>query len=180
MDSRWLTYGIAAVAFVLAVGAIALSTGAIAPLLGDGYNPPADPANESLHDGYEHTTVTVHDADSGEKLGSLEAAIADTFDKRYLGLSATDELPDDRGMLFVHDGVDERTYVMRNMSFGIDIVFADADGTITTIHEAPEPAPGEDGNAQEYPGRGQYVLEVNRGWMAEHGVEVGDELRFEL
>lgn len=180
MDSRWLPYGVAAVAFVLAAGALALSTGAIAPLLGDGYDPPADPANESLHDGYEHATVTVHDADSGAELGRVDAAIADTFDKRYLGLSGTDDLPGDRGMLFVHDGVADRTYVMRNMSFGIDIVFADADGTITAIHEAPEPAPGEDGNAQEYSGRGQYVLEVNEGWMAERGVEAGDELRFDL
>ncbi|TKR24546.1 DUF192 domain-containing protein [Natronomonas salsuginis] len=179
MDSRWLTYGVAAVAFVLAAGVLAFSTGAIVPFLGDGYDPAAEPAN-GTHDGYKHTTVTVHDADSGEELGHVEAAIADTSRTRYLGLSATDDLPENRGMLFVHDGVAERTYVMRNMSFGIDIVFADADGTITTIHEAPEPAPDEDGNAQEYPGTGQYVLEVNRGWMAERGVEVGDEVRFDL
>jgi len=83
-------------------------------------------------------------------------------------------------MLFVHDSVGDRTYVMREMSFGIDIVYIDADRTITAIHEAPEPGPGEDGNAQEYPGTGQYVLEVNKGWMADRGVEVGDEVRFEI
>jgi uncharacterized membrane protein (UPF0127 family) len=83
-------------------------------------------------------------------------------------------------MLFVHDAAGEHTYVMREMSFGIDIVFIAPNGTITTIHEAPEPGPNEDGNAQRYPGQGQYVLEVNRGWMADHGVEVGDEVQFEL
>jgi uncharacterized membrane protein (UPF0127 family) len=83
-------------------------------------------------------------------------------------------------MLFVHGESAEYTYVMRGMSFGIDIVFAAPNGTITTIHEAPPPAPGEDGSDQAYTGDGRYVLEVNRGWTADRGVEVGDELVFEV
>ena len=181
MNLRWLGYGAFAVAAVVLLALLAISTGAIAPFLGDGYNP--DPAAETddttVHDGYEHTTVTVRDGETGEELGRVEAAIADTFDKRYLGLSATDELPADRGMLFIHDSPGGYTYVMRNMSFGIDIVFIDADGTITTIHEAPKPGPGEDGNDQRYPGEGKYILEVNRGWTADRGVEPGDEISFE-
>lgn len=175
MDVRRIGYGALAVAVVIAVALVALSSGALTPLFGEGYDPSADGDTP-----YEHTTVTVIDGETGAELGAVEAAIADTFDKRYLGLSATDSLPEDRGMLFVHDGPGERTYVMREMSFGIDIVFAAPDGTITTIHEAPQPGPDEDGNAQEYSGEGQYVLEVNRGWMADRGVEVGDELVFEL
>jgi len=65
------------------------------------------------------------------------------------------------------------------MDFGIDIVYADADGTITSIHHAPAPGPGEDGSEQEYPGRGQYVFEVNYEWTAENNVAVGDRLVFE-
>jgi hypothetical protein len=40
--------------------------------------------------------------------------------------------------------------------------------------------PNEDGEGQGYDGFGQYVLEVNRGWTAERGIEAGDEVRFEL
>ena len=83
-------------------------------------------------------------------------------------------------MLFVHGGVDERTYVMRNMSFGLDIVFADADGRITAVREAPKPGPDENGADQEYTGEARYVLEVNRGWAADRGVELGDRLAFDL
>lgn len=175
MDARWLAYGAAVLAVVGALGLLAFSTGMVAPFLGDGYDP-----ENTAGEGYEHTAVTVVDGETGAELGTVEAAIADTFPKRYLGLSGTETLPEDRGMLFVHDGPGDRTYVMRDMSFGIDIVYIDADGTITTIHEAPEPDSGEDGNAQEYPGTGQYVLEVNEGWMTDRGVEVGDEVRFEL
>ena len=132
-----------------------------------------------VHTEYDQTTVAVVGGETGEELGTVEAAVADTFSTRYVGLSETDELPADRGMLFVHDEPDEYTYVMRNMSFGIDIVFIAPNGTITVIHEAPEPGPDEDGASQEYSGVGQYVLEVNEGWMADHGVEEGDRLEFD-
>ena len=133
---------------------------------------------EPVHPGYETREVTVRD-ESGV-LGRVTAAVADSYERRYRGLSDTASLPEDRGMLFVYGAGADRTFVMRGMDFGIDIVYADADGTITRIHHAPEPGPGEDGDRQRYPGRGQYVLEVNSGWTTERGVEVGDRLLFDL
>lgn len=138
-------------------------------------SPPPD-----AHRGYDQTTVTVLGADSGEELGRVEAAVADNRSLRYTGLSETEELPEVRGMLFVFDRERDLTFVMRNMSFGIDIVYVAANGTITSIHHAEEPGPGEDGESQGYDGRGQYVLEVNFGWTAERGVQVGDRVEFEL
>ena len=138
------------------------------------------PTGTPLHAGYDTTEVVVETPD-GERLGAVTAAIADTADLRYTGLSDTESLPADRGMLFVYDSPQaDLTYVMRRMSFGIDIVFADGDGTINTVHHASEPGPNEDGNDQRYPGEGQYVLEVTYDWTSERGVEVGDVLRFDL
>lgn len=129
---------------------------------------------------YETTEVTVRSAD-GDVLAAVTAAIADTRDKRYLGLSAASALPDDAGMLFVYDAPRESlTYVMREMEFGIDIVYVDGDRTITRIHHAPEPGPGEDGSEQRYPGSGQFVLEVPYNWTDRNAVAVGDALAFEL
>jgi uncharacterized membrane protein (UPF0127 family) len=68
---------------------------------------------------------------------------------------------------------------MREMDFGIDIVFADADGVITEIHHAPAPGPGEDGTDQTYGGRGKYVLEVTYRWTEERGVSTDDVLVFD-
>jgi uncharacterized membrane protein (UPF0127 family) len=59
---------------------------------------------------------------------------------------------------------------MRNMSFPLDIVFVDANGTITRIHHA---AVDDDGR---FVGEGRYVLEVNRGWANRTGVDVGDRI----
>ena len=172
MRRQLVAYGLAALVGLAVLGYLGLVSGVLAPYLA-GYDP-ASPGD------YEHTTVAAVDGETGEELGRVNAAVADSFSKRYVGLSETDRLPDRRGMLFVHDDVGERTYVMRNMSFGLDIVFVDSDGTITAIHDAPEPGPGENGTDQRYSGEGRYVLEVNRGWTDERGVEVGDRLEFEL
>ncbi|PSP79206.1 DUF192 domain-containing protein [Halobacteriales archaeon QS_1_68_20] len=137
------------------------------------------PTGTPIHPDYETTEVRVRTPD-GKLLGSVTAAIADTPDLQYLGLSDTESLPEDRGMLFVYDEVGDHTFVMREMDFDIDIVYADDEGVITRIHHAPAPGPDEDGNQQEYPGRGQYVLEVNYEWTTERGVETGDVLDFEL
>ena len=146
---------------------------------GDGTNGDIEWPSEPYAD-YETTTVIVESPD-GEARGSVTAAIADDGDKRLLGLSDAEALPEDGGMLFVYDAPRESlTYVMRRMSFGIDIVFVDGDREIVRIHNAPEPGPNEDGEEQQYDGSGQYVLEVPYEWTDRHGVEVGDSLRFDL
>ena len=116
---------------------------------------------------YEETTVSVYDR-NGTLLSTVEVRIADDRVQRYVGLSETDSLADDSGMLFVHGSEGTQSYVMRNMSFDLDIIFIDSDGKITTIHHAP--ADSED----SFRGQGQYVLEVPRGWANATGVDTGD------
>ncbi|OYR56513.1 DUF192 domain-containing protein [Halorubrum halodurans] len=138
----------------------------------------ADAESDPIHPEYETREVVV-ETSAGDALGSVTAAIADTDDLRRTGLSDTESLPEDRGMLFVHGSVRSLTYWMREMDFGIDIVFADAEGVITGIHHAPAPGPDEDGTDQTYGGRGKYVLEVAYRWTEERGVSVGDVLVFD-
>ncbi len=142
---------LAVVALLVVGGALALITGALA---GD----------------YERTTVTVVDNDTDADLAAVDARIADSPTKRYTGLSATDSLGPDEGMLFVHDSQSRRGYVMRAMAFPIDIVFIDSDGTITTIHHAAVNA------NQPFHGEGQYVLEVPHHYTTDNGIAVGDHV----
>ncbi|MFO8116028.1 MAG: DUF192 domain-containing protein [Halorubrum sp.] len=122
--------------------------------------------------GYETTTVKAVDGETGESLATVEVRVADGFIKRYVGLSATDELDEGEGMLFVHEDAEERAYVMRDMAFGLDIVFVAPDGTVTAIHEAET----ESEPLTRYRGTGRYVLEVPRGWSERNGLEPGDRI----
>jgi uncharacterized membrane protein (UPF0127 family) len=117
---------------------------------------------------YDETTVTITDED-GTELGTVDVRIADTRSKRYTGLSDTDSLASDEGMLFVHDKEDQHSYVMRDMSFPLDIIFVDANGTIVQVFHARI-----DGKNAPYKARGKYVLETNRGWANQTGVSTGD------
>ncbi len=125
--------------------------------------------------GYETTTVEAVDGDTGESLATVEVRVADGIVKRYVGLSATEELDGGEGMLFVHADAAERAYVMRDMAFALDIVFVAPNGTVTEIHEAePESRP-----FTRYRGTGRYVLEVPRGWSERNGVGPGDRIRID-
>ena len=108
MRRQWVAYGLAALVALAVLGYLGLVSGVLAPYLA-GYDP-ASPGD------YEHTTVTAVDGETGEELGRVNAAVADSFSKRYVGLSETDRLPEDRGMLFVHDDVGERTSGSRSVS----------------------------------------------------------------
>lgn len=112
---------------------------------------------------------------SNGQLATVEVRISDTTTQRITGLSDTESLGPDEGMLFVHDREENYTYVMRDMAFPLDIIFIAENGTITTIHHAPLPPEGtSESELAPYEGRGKYVLEVNRGWANRTGVSVGD------
>lgn len=126
-------------------------------------------------DGPPHTTTVTVAAENGTTLGTLAVTVADTPLERYRGLSGTEPLGPTEGMLFVFAEEAPRTFVMRGMTYPLDIVFVGADGRITAIRHAPVPAAGED--LRRYTGEAKWVLEVRRGWTTAHGVTVGDRVR---
>jgi Uncharacterized conserved protein len=134
-----------------------------------------DSDTTQVHPDYETTEINI-ESSGGSLRGTVTAAIADTGDLRYLGLSETESLPEDRGMLFVFNSDNLRTFVMREMDFGIDIIYVDSEGIITSIHHADAPEPTEDGSNQRFSGEGQYVLEVNKNWTTERDIEQEDIL----
>lgn len=129
----------------------------------------------TTENGTDAENASVHVADDcGTTLGVVSARVADDPQERYTGLSETESLGPNEGMLFVYPDEDTRTFVMRSMSFPIDIVFVDANGTITEIYHAPVEADNED--LTPYTGHGKWVLEVPYNWTVDNGVEVGDQI----
>jgi uncharacterized membrane protein (UPF0127 family) len=123
-----------------------------------------------------YATATIYD-ENGDYLESVEGPVSATWRELYVGLSDTESLEPGHGMFFLHDEEKERTYVMREMDFPIDIIFIDADGTITAIHHAEVEPDGEP--YTEYQGYGKYVLEVPYQWTIEQNIDVGDTVKIE-
>ena len=122
--------------------------------------------------------ITISD-ENGTVLAAVNATVADESDERYTGLSPYESLANGSGKLFVYDEEGNHTFVMRKMDFPLDIVFIGADGRINVIHQAPVPSETEGDGLKPYPGRGKWVLEVPRGWMAANGIEEGDRVEIE-
>lgn len=123
----------------------------------------------------EKATVMFADDESGNTLAVVQANVSDNFNERYTGLSNTDSLDENEGMLFVHPREATHGYVMRGMDFAIDIVFVAENGTITTIHHAELPPDGAD--SPTYKGYGKYVVELPSEYTTEHGIELGDQVK---
>ena len=116
----------------------------------------------------------VHSAQGASTSVRLE--IANTSASRERGLMYRTSLPEDGGMLFVFPEQSEQSFWMKNTLIPLDMLFIDRDGHIVGIHPDAVPlseAPISVGKPSTY------VLEVNGGWAARHGVRPGDtvELR---
>jgi uncharacterized protein len=118
----------------------------------------------------ESTTIAIIDANGERSEVEVEVEIADDEAEQRRGLMERTELAENAGMLFVFDREAPRSFWMRNTLIPLSIAYIAADGRIVDIqdmqpldetsHPSAEPA--------------QYALEVNQGFFAERGIEVGD------
>ena len=118
----------------------------------------------------ETPQVTIRNPSSGEKVATFHVEIADTEHERSKGLMFRRELAEGWGMLFVYDSAAPRSFWMENTFIPLDMVFIDADGRIDSIVEKAEPLTR---TPRRSDGAARYVLELNAGAVAEHGIEPG-------
>lgn len=111
----------------------------------------------------------------------LNVKIADTPEKRAVGLSETASLGENEGMLFLFDEEQYPAFWMKGMEFPIDIIFLD-EKTVVTIYQDVQPPKDENGQLPLYqPTRpANRVLEVPAGFVKAHNLKVGDTVSVEL
>ena len=112
-------------------------------------------------------------ASGGEEV-EVTTEIADDNAERQKGLMARPEgsLPEDAGMLFVFGREQSLSFWMKDTLIPLSIAYIAADGRIVDIQNM-EPL-DETSHPSAEPAR--YALEVNQGFFAERGVEVGDRV----
>jgi len=98
--------------------------------------------------------------------------IADTSEAHAVGLMFRSDLPEEEGMLFVYDQPRRRCMWMKNTLIPLSAAFLDADGAILNLEDMePQTTLGHCSN-----GPVLYVLEMNQGWFARHGVRAGGRI----
>lgn len=99
--------------------------------------------------------------------------VADDAAERAQGLMNRKTLAPDAGMLFVYDTARPVQFWMKNTLIPLDMIFADAAGVVTRVHENAvpldlTPIPG---------GTARFVLEINGGLARRLGIVPGTVLR---
>ena len=124
------------------------------------------------------TVVTVTLPDGFE----VSARVADTPQTHEKGLMFVTELPENEGMLFVFDEEDELVFWMKNTLIDLDMIFLDANQTVTSVaDEMPHSYTYTPDDQVAYAeGWGKYVLELSAKTAARHGVKEGTKLSFSL
>jgi uncharacterized membrane protein (UPF0127 family) len=111
----------------------------------------------------------------------ISAELADNDDRRQYGLMERPSLAEDHGMLFVYgDDVEPSgSFWMYRTRMPLDIAFLDGDGRIVAVMAMdPCTSPNPEYCRHYMPGVPYTgALEVTRGFLARHEVEVGDRVR---
>lgn len=101
---------------------------------------------------------------------TVVAEVARTPEERQQGLMYREELAEGRGMLFVFDRPEVRSFWMQNTYIALDIAYMDEGKRIMNIL-AMEPLSND---LYESTGPALFALEVPQGWFEAMGIREGD------
>ncbi len=121
-----------------------------------------NPAGSGLDEAFERDELVVIN-DDGESL-RFDVYLAQNFEQQRRGLMFVRRLPRTTGMLFIYDGEDIRSMWMKNTYLSLDMVFARADGSVSSVVHNTEPLSLRSIASREPV---KYVLELNAG-VARH------------
>jgi len=144
--------------FLLLIFGIILLTGCGSEKVGTGLDSPTGD-----HGAY----LTVRDM-------TFEVEVVDSLDDQIKGLSWRESLEEDEGMLFIYDISKKRRFWMKDMKFGLDIIFINDGIVVDIVLDLPAPVGDEEPMGYTSKEVSDMVLEVNAGVVDKYGVEVGD------
>ena len=112
---------------------------------------------------------------AGDTLSSVEVAVADEDSERNQGLMDVRDLPQSKGMLFIFEQNQPRSFWMANTPLSLDIIFVNEDMEIVRIHHSTQPF-SENNFESGQPAK--YVVETNAGYCIAHDIQEGMQVRF--
>jgi uncharacterized protein len=103
-----------------------------------------------------------------------------TEQDRAQGMMFRDSLAADRGMLFVHERPGQYGYWMFNCRIPLDIIWLDSSKTIVEMSPDTPPCKTDAPQCPSYGGTktSQFVVELQAGSIAHHGLTVGAKIDF--
>ncbi len=136
--------------------------------------PPPPETAPAKADPASYPTVTA--LPDGGQPATVRVSLARTPTERERGLMYVQNLPPDDGMLFIFEQEAEQSFWMKNTLIPLDLIFIRDDLSVAGVVAEAKPLTLE---PRAVPAPSRYVLEVNGGWAARHGVVAGTKVRFD-
>jgi uncharacterized membrane protein (UPF0127 family) len=112
----------------------------------------------SLDSAFGRGTLTIESDDGAHH--EFDIYLAVDVDQQSRGLMFVRKMPEDTGMLFVYELSDKHSMWMKNTYIPLDMVFARADGTVSSVIHDTRPLSHTSQSSVEPV---NYVLELNAG-----------------
>jgi len=106
---------------------------------------------------------------------NIKVEIADTQEKRALGLMYRTELAENKGMLFIFDKEDKHSFWMKNTYIPLDMIWINQNLEIVHIENASPCKTKVCPNYQPQK-NALYVIEVNSDYTKKHDIKIGDKI----
>jgi uncharacterized membrane protein (UPF0127 family) len=105
----------------------------------------------------------------------VQVEVASTDAQRQMGLMFRESLGENEGMLFLFPTERHNSFWMHNTLIPLDMLFIDMDWKVVGVVERTEPLTDD---PRAVPKMSQYVLELNGGFAARHGLGPDTLVRF--
>ena len=123
---------------------------------------------------YAHAIVTTSTA------VEISVEVADTVEKRSLGLGKRSGLENGWGMLFVFEKRKQHGFWMKDMQFPLDIIWLDNHRIVQILPNVQPAKSGVIPPVMTPPVAGNFVLEIDAGRADELKLQVGQRLKYQF
>lgn len=106
-----------------------------------------------------------------------QVEVADDAHSRRVGLMYRSSLPENQGMLLLHEAPQQVNIWMKNTFLPLDIIYVDSQGYIVKIVEHATPQSTARMSSE---GPVKAVLELNAGQVRKQQISIGDRLRYQV
>lgn len=107
-------------------------------------------------------------------------SVADSQREKEIGLSETESLAKNQGMIFIFDKPDYYSFWMKNMKFPIDIIYINKDKIVTIqTNVQPPTSPTESLIIYSSTEPSDKVLEIQAGLSKKYNFKKGDKVKYE-
>ena len=111
---------------------------------------------------------------------TIAVEIAETEDQKSKGLMFKEQLPTNKGMLFVYEQEKILSVWMKNTLIPLDILFVSEQGVIVSIFKNAQPCMKVPCKIYRSKKSVTYILEINAGLVDKNNIRVGQRLKINV